>query len=126
MLTLTALTSLILLGLAAKASAGRSPVAMTERGSAVLVWLAQNPRPGNRHSRSVVSSRARRKVWEGLRLAGVYYPFMCIHSHESRDWRIYNPPYAGGLQMDSSFQASYGPEYIRLWGHADPGHPGRR
>jgi hypothetical protein len=44
---------------------------------------------------------------------------MCIHEHESTDWHILNPPYAGGMQMDSAFQATYGPRFYRLLGTAN-------
>jgi hypothetical protein len=44
---------------------------------------------------------------------------MCIHEHESTDWHIFNPPYAGGMQMNSSFQVTYGARYWRFLGTAD-------
>ena len=43
--------------------------------------------------------------------------FLCIHSKEG-PWTIHNPPYDGGLQMDSSFQNSYGDWAIRAFGSA--------
>lgn len=42
----------------------------------------------------------------------------CIHSYEG-SWTDPNPPYWGGLQMDLSFQTTYGPEFYRRWGTAD-------
>jgi hypothetical protein len=44
--------------------------------------------------------------------------WLCIQSHEGR-WNDPNPPYWGGLQMDLSFQRSYGPELLRSKGTAD-------
>jgi hypothetical protein len=105
------------------------PVRMTERGSAVLVWLENHPKPGTPHSRAVVRNRFRALVWRGLRVAGVAWldartgdvdpssPFGCIHQHEG-PWKIHNPPYDGGLQEDHGFQATYGREYRHLWGSA--------
>jgi hypothetical protein len=43
----------------------------------------------------------------------------CIHSHEAPNWRIANPPYYGGLQMDIGFQQAYGRAYLRTEGTAD-------
>jgi hypothetical protein len=108
---------LIALSVAVASARGARPVEMTERGSAVLVWLHSHPKPGTPRSRAYVRRRFTRMVFNGLRSAGVYFPFLCIHSHEG-PWTIHNPPYDGGLQMDSGFQASYGPEYLRTWGSA--------
>lgn len=44
--------------------------------------------------------------------------FLCIHSHEG-SWTDPNAPYYGGMQMDMSFQRSYGPEFLEAWGTAD-------
>jgi hypothetical protein len=91
---------------------------MTERGSAVLVWLERNPRPGTRGSRAEVAKRAQRRVWRGLHLAGVYHPFMCLHSHEGAWTSETGNGYHGGLQFDDGFQSTYGREYMGLWGSA--------
>lgn len=44
--------------------------------------------------------------------------FLCIHSHEA-SWDDPNPPYFGGLQMDTTFMRTYAPEYLRAFGTAD-------
>ena len=44
--------------------------------------------------------------------------FLCIHANEGA-WNDPNAPYYGGLQMDSSFQRTYGPEFLRAFGTAD-------
>lgn len=44
--------------------------------------------------------------------------FLCIHSHEG-SWTDPNAPFYGGLQMDDSFQRTYGPEFYKAWGSAD-------
>jgi hypothetical protein len=44
--------------------------------------------------------------------------WLCIHRYEGR-WNDPNAPYYGGLQMDRSFMATYGPELLRRKGTAD-------
>jgi hypothetical protein len=44
--------------------------------------------------------------------------WLCIHRHEGA-WTDPNAPYYGGLQMDLSFQRTYGPELLRRKGTAD-------
>ena len=44
--------------------------------------------------------------------------FMCIHRYEGA-WNDPNGPYYGGLQMDMSFQQTYGAEFLRAYGTAD-------
>ena len=44
--------------------------------------------------------------------------WLCIHRYEGA-WNDPNPPYFGGLQMDISFQRTYGPELLRRKGTAD-------
>jgi hypothetical protein len=43
---------------------------------------------------------------------------LCVHRGESGNWAIENPPYSGGMQMDSAFQSNYGAEFVRRWGSA--------
>lgn len=107
----------VLTFVAAKAKATPNAIKLTEHGSAVLVWLEKNPRPGTPITRRLLTARSKARVWRGLRLAGVYFPFLCIHSKEG-PWTIHNPPYDGGFQEDSGFQATYGGEFIALWGSA--------
>jgi hypothetical protein len=126
-LTCTALVIVICWGLyVARSEAARSPASITEKNSAVLLWLAGHPRPGNAHSRAVVTSRAKAKVWWGLRLAGVAWldrrrgdvdpasPFGCVHSKEA-DWRDTGDPHWGGLQMDRGFMDTYATDYQRAF-----------
>lgn len=50
----------------------------------------------------------------------------CIHSHEAPTWRIADPPYYGGLQMDLSFQRAYGAAYLRTEGTANHWSPAQQ
>lgn len=43
---------------------------------------------------------------------------LCVHRGESSDWSIENPPYSGGMQMDATFQRTYGPEFVARYGSA--------
>jgi hypothetical protein len=45
--------------------------------------------------------------------------FMCIHRYEGSWTANTGNGYYGGLQMDLTFQAHYGAEFLRLWGTAD-------
>jgi hypothetical protein len=53
------------------------------------------------------------------RRAPVYAALACIHSYEG-SWWAYSPagPYYGGYQMDPTFEAHYGADYLSLWGDA--------
>ncbi len=58
--------------------------------------------------------------WRVLsRRAGVYRALLCIHRYEG-SWTAYSPagPYYGGLQMDGSFEAHWGPRFLALFGDA--------
>ena len=44
--------------------------------------------------------------------------FLCIHTYEG-SWTDPDAPYWGGVQMDLSFQRTYGAEFLRAWGTAD-------
>lgn len=44
--------------------------------------------------------------------------WMCIHSYEGA-WNDPNAPYWGGLQMDLTFQQTYGGNFMKRWGTAD-------
>jgi hypothetical protein len=44
--------------------------------------------------------------------------WLCIHRYEGA-WDDPDPPYYGGLQMDLSFQRTYGAEFLRRKGTAD-------
>jgi hypothetical protein len=45
--------------------------------------------------------------------------FMCIHRYEGAWTANTGNGYYGGLQMDLTFQANYGADFVRLWGTAD-------
>jgi hypothetical protein len=45
--------------------------------------------------------------------------FLCIHRYEGAWTSNTGNGYYGGLQMDMSFQARYGAEFLRRWGTAD-------
>ncbi|HEY8646022.1 MAG TPA: hypothetical protein VIL77_09120 [Gaiellaceae bacterium] len=45
--------------------------------------------------------------------------FLCIHQYEGAWNANTGNGYYGGLQMDLSFQGSYGAEFLRRWGTAD-------
>lgn len=59
--------------------------------------------------------RHRRTPWT----AAWYQSALCIHSHEGAWDSATGNGYYGGLQMDSSFEASYGPEFIARYGNAN-------
>jgi hypothetical protein len=45
--------------------------------------------------------------------------FLCIHHYEGAWNANTGNGYYGGLQMDTSFQSTYGPEFVAQWGTAD-------
>lgn len=123
---------LVTLCIAVFASTARSrtaranPVAVTERASAVLLWLQTHPKPGTPRSRARLEHRFKAKVWWALQLAGVAWldrrtgdvdvhsPFGCIHSHEG-NWRDVGDPHWGGIQEDRGFMRTYGEDYIAAY-----------
>jgi hypothetical protein len=58
--------------------------------------------------------RARRQAANPPHRSG----WLCIQRHEGA-WKDPNPPYYGGLQMDISFQRTYGRELLRRKGTAE-------
>lgn len=50
---------------------------------------------------------------------GLTRGFLCIHEHEGAWNSATGNGYHGGLQMDSSFMSSYGPNFYRAWGGAE-------
>ena len=67
--------------------------------------------------RNLWHKRASRHV-ETLATAARKSAWLCIHRFEG-SWTDPNPPYYGGLQMDISFQRTYGRELLRRKGTAD-------
>jgi hypothetical protein len=49
----------------------------------------------------------------------LYEKWRCIHEHEGAWDANTGNGYYGGLQMDRSFQRTYGPEHYARWGTAD-------
>jgi hypothetical protein len=64
------------------------------------------------------ATRARRTAHRPLHKSG----WLCIQRHEGA-WNDPNAPYYGGLQMDLSFQRTYGPSLLRRKGTADKWTP---
>lgn len=61
------------------------------------------------------AARARKWFWDDWRVQG----FLCIHQGEGAWNANTGNGYYGGLQMDWSFQSSYGPEFLRSKGTAN-------
>ena len=62
------------------------------------------------------SRRARREAEQLFAL--LYERFECVHEHEGAWDANTGNGYFGGLQMDATFELSYGSEYVDRWGHA--------
>jgi hypothetical protein len=79
-----------------------------------------------RRTKSCAFLRWLHKEWKSrLHAAKVRYnnpphksEWLCIHSHEG-SWNDHGAPYYGGLQMDLSFQRSYGRRLFNTKGTAD-------
>jgi hypothetical protein len=48
----------------------------------------------------------------------IVHNLLCIHRYEG-SWTDPSSPYWGGLQMDLTFQRTYGPAFLRRWGTAN-------
>ena len=57
-----------------------------------------------------------------MALVELILAFLCIHTHEA-PWNDPNPPYYGGLQMDLTFQRTYGASLLKRKGTADHWRP---
>jgi hypothetical protein len=71
--------------------------------------------------RNVWHRRALR-AWQRAKNPPRMSAWLCIHRHEG-PWNDPNPPYYGGLQMDISFQRTYGGHLLRRKGTADKWTP---
>jgi hypothetical protein len=71
--------------------------------------------------RNVWHKRALR-AWKRAKNPPRRAAWMCIHRYEG-PWNDPNPPYYGGLQMDLSFQRTYGRHLLRRKGTADKWTP---
>ena len=86
------------------------------RGKSAAYWA------GRYRHRTRQLQQARRKLHGAI--TGPAYgshwlerAFLCIHAGEG-PWAIHNPPYDGGLQMDSDFQRTYGDWALKAFGSA--------
>jgi hypothetical protein len=66
--------------------------------------------------------RRERRVWRRANHPPSYGGWLCIHRYEG-SWTDPGAPYWGGLQMDLSFQATYGSWLLRHKGTADHWSP---
>jgi Transglycosylase-like domain len=78
-------------------------------------WVARARNAIRSHSRYL------RTVVRQLRLerTRLYEKWRCIHEHEGAWNANTGNGYYGGLQMDMSFQAAHGPQFLARWGTAD-------
>lgn len=84
-------------------------------GTLERAWRRSHPAAERHHRRLIIEAAYRREA-DRYRAE-----FMCIAGHESHwTWDISTGNgYYGGLQMDRSFQGTYGPELYRTKGTAD-------
>ncbi len=95
-------------------------VTVTYRGLTASQWAArfrhrtrqlQAARRNEKHAQAAL----RQAPWGNSTLERA---FLCIHTFEG-SWTDAGAPFWGGLQMDSSFQSSYGDWAVRAFGTAD-------
>jgi Transglycosylase-like domain len=65
--------------------------------------------------RRLTQIRAKKPLWRTL---ARWEDWMCIHGREGA-WNDPGGTYHGGLQMDSGFMATYGPDLLKRYGTAD-------
>jgi hypothetical protein len=88
-------------------------------------WLAERRKRKRLARYSVRMERQRnalkRAVRSSVRLgaSGLERGFLCIHQFEGAWTSSTGNGYYGGLQFDSSFQSTYGPEFVRAFGSAN-------
>jgi len=70
----------------------------------------------------VVWNRRAKGAWRNAQRPPHYDDWMCIHRYEG-SWADPNSPYYGGLQMDLSFQRTYGGPLLEDKGTADNWSP---
>lgn len=66
--------------------------------------------------------RRAKRAWRKAQRPPHYREWMCIHRYEG-SWTDPNAPYYGGLQMDMSFQRTYGWSLLQKKGTADNWSP---
>lgn len=69
--------------------------------------------------REIAETKAALRPRRQLASSWLVGAFMCIHSHEGAWDANTGNGYHGGLQMDASFEAAYGAEYVSRWGGAE-------
>ncbi len=130
MLTLTLVIAFLLalgavMGMAPGRASDRSPAVQTV--TRTLASSYRSVTAAQWAHRYKVRTRQYQKAREALRLS-FRYPvyglstderaFMCIHGFEG-SWTDSGAPFYGGLQMDSSFMATYGGWALKAFGTAD-------
>ena len=101
-----------------RARSARLQLVMGVRGSTRTLELTHQAHPSTRRVLALWRNRAttlKRRYLAGPAHASAW---LCIHRYEG-SWTDSGGPYYGGLQMDISFQQSYGWHLLRLKGTAD-------
>lgn len=101
-------------------AAAMSPDRMIQKGATGLTWLTnpQHARMGTTRSRARATRRNLRLLYTGLSQVGWLRSALCVHHFEGTWDDTRNPVDDGGMQMDQSFQQSYGPVFYQRWGRA--------
>src|SRR5262245_30697685 len=98
---------------------GQPPPPAEDPQVAKLRWqLRRMTRRAYRYKLHVRKLRRAFRLQISLGANGIERGFLCIHRFEGA-WSDRGAPYWGGLQMDRSFMASYGGEFLRAFGTAD-------
>ena len=82
------------------------------------VTLTLRHSPQEQHARIAAWRRIAVRTKQAAQHPPHLRAWTCIHRHEG-SWRDPNPPYYGGLQMDISFQRTYGRRLLARKGTAD-------
>jgi len=86
-----------------------------------LSWNLARLKAANLWERSRLVALRRLPTWHPALASAspLYAAFMCIHRGEGAWNANTGNGFHGGLQMDDSFQRSYGPEFYARWGGAE-------
>jgi hypothetical protein len=131
--TLTACVCLFLLAFATAASGKQeeagNPEPKVEAAPEQMVprawWLAERRKRKRLARYSVRVERQRNALKRAVRssvklgASGLERGLLCIHTFEGAWNSATGNGYYGGLQFDSSFQSTYGPEFLRAFGSAN-------
>jgi hypothetical protein len=101
-----------------RTKSARLQLVMGVRGRTRTLELTRQAHPSTRHVLALWRNRA--ATLKRRYLAGPAHSsaWLCIHGYEG-SWTDSGGPYYGGLQMDISFQQSYGWHLLRRKGTAD-------